>query len=139
VNENIEGIIIGAANTVAKIKISRHGDCCNCGACPGESAMIIQAHNKIGARLGQHVLVETKFDNRVLLQGAFFIFCLPLLAILIGVIGGLWIAFLLKISVAVPVLACGMLLFLIVIWVIKRFDATLRLKKDLPVIIKTID
>jgi len=138
-NETIEGIIIEAVNTIAKIKISRHGDCCNCGACPGENAMIIQARNKIGARSGQHVLVEMKFDNRILLYGAFIIFCLPLLAILIGVTGGLLIAFLLKVSVTVPALACGMSIFLISIWIIKRFDAELRLKKDLPVIVKTID
>ena len=56
-----EGIVLECLDQgMAKVKTSRHNDCENCGACPGNSAIVLQARNPLKARPGQRVLVEVK-------------------------------------------------------------------------------
>ncbi|MHC1684600.1 MAG: SoxR reducing system RseC family protein [Clostridiaceae bacterium] len=38
--------------------MGRHSDCKNCGACPGDNSVIIDVDNKIGAKIGQMVLLK---------------------------------------------------------------------------------
>lgn len=112
-----EGIVIEIDNEVAKVKLSRHGDCENCGACPGSEAMILEANNLIGAKRGEHVILEIKENN--MLKAAFIVYILPLISIFIGAelgaflsstfgkgtysfqIGGAVIAFLISLAVIV--------------------------------------
>lgn len=77
-----EGIVIDLNNQIAKVKLSRHGDCENCGACPGSEAMVLEANNLIGAKRGEHVVLEVKENN--MLKAAFIVYILPLVSIFIG-------------------------------------------------------
>jgi sigma-E factor negative regulatory protein RseC len=55
-----QGLVIDVANGEAKIRVGRHSDCKNCGACPGNDSVIVCADNKIGAKPGQRVAFEVK-------------------------------------------------------------------------------
>lgn len=85
-----EGIVIEVVGNTAKIKTNRHGDCKNCGACPGDQAMVVDALNPLGAKAGQRVTFEIKQTN--MLKAAFIVYILPLISIFIGVISGTMIA-----------------------------------------------
>jgi len=58
-----EGVVVEVSGRIAKVKTSRHDDCENCGACPGNSAMILDVLNTMGAELGQRVLVKIQEIN----------------------------------------------------------------------------
>ncbi len=82
-----EGIVLEVTdNHMAKVKTSRHNDCENCGACPGNSALILDARNDLGAKPGQRVAIEVREVN--MLKAAFIVYILPLIAIFIGVVAG---------------------------------------------------
>lgn len=81
-----QGLVIEVNNDMAKIKVGRHNDCRNCGACPGNDSVIISANNKIGAKPGQRVAFEVKEDN--VLKAAFVVFILPLIVAFIGALLG---------------------------------------------------
>ncbi len=83
-----EGVVIQTTGNIAKVKANRHGDCKNCGACPGDNAMVVDAINPLGAKPGQHVAFEIKEVN--MLKAAFVVYILPLVAVFIGaLVGGL--------------------------------------------------
>lgn len=88
-----EGIIIETDGVTAKIKVGRHVECKDCGACPGSDAAIVTVRNTINALVGQRVLFEVKDEGA--LKGAFLIFVFPLLALFIGLfLGGIAAAYL---------------------------------------------
>ena len=116
-----EGIIIEIfENNMAKVKVGRHGECKNCGACPGDSALVIEAQNLIGAKAGQRVAFEMKETN--MLMAAFVVYIAPLVAILIGVAIGQAIAVKFGYSVRGFQIAGGILTFILSILNIKIFD-----------------
>jgi len=81
-----EGLVIETEGNIARIKAGRHNDCKNCGACPGDSDIIVCAKNQKGAVPGQRVVFEVKGTNAVI--GAFIVFVLPLIAVFVGIILG---------------------------------------------------
>lgn len=82
-----EGIVLEVIDShMAKVKTSRHNDCENCGACPGNSALVLDVRNDIGAKPGQRVAIEVKEVN--MLKAAFIVYILPLITVLIGVLTG---------------------------------------------------
>ncbi len=81
-----EGIVLEVFDGTAKVKTSRHNDCENCGACPGNSAIVLEADNSLGAKPGQRVAVEVQEVN--MLKAAFIVYVLPLIAIFVGVLIG---------------------------------------------------
>lgn len=85
-----EGIVIELNSHIAKVKVARHGDCENCGACPGNNAMVLEANNAIGAKKGDHVVFELVEKN--MLKAAFVVYVLPLMLIFAGVEAGDWAA-----------------------------------------------
>ncbi|MGE5628360.1 MAG: SoxR reducing system RseC family protein [Solirubrobacterales bacterium] len=80
------GIVVEVHGNMAKVRATRHGDCKNCGACPGDNAMILDARNPIGAKVGQNVTFEIQEVN--MLQAAFIVYILPLVAIFLGAMAG---------------------------------------------------
>jgi sigma-E factor negative regulatory protein RseC len=131
-----EGVIVEDNGKTAKVKLSRHSECSSCGLCPGEDAIIIDAYNKAGAAIGQRVTVE--ITNQNVLKAAFIVYILPLLAVGAGIILGLWLSGLLKISSVLCASIGGIVLLLASIFSIKYFDRSLQLKEDLPIIIKKV-
>lgn len=81
-----QGIVIEVNNGTAKVKVARHGDCENCGACAGDNAMVLEVNNEIQAKKSQSVVFELK--NEGMLKAAFIVYILPLLLTFIGVVIG---------------------------------------------------
>ncbi|MBP1765422.1 MAG: positive regulator of sigma RseC/MucC [Firmicutes bacterium] len=77
-----EGIVIETRGDMARVKTSRHNDCENCGACPGNSAIVLDARNPLDAKIGQRVVIEIQEVN--MLKAAFIVYVLPLLAAFAG-------------------------------------------------------
>jgi sigma-E factor negative regulatory protein RseC len=116
-----EGIVIEIfKDNMAKVKVGRHGECKNCGACPGDSALVIEAQNFIGAKAGQKVAFEMKETN--MLMAAFVVYILPLIAIFVGVIVGQGVAVKFGYFVQGFQIAGGILAFILSIVNIKFFD-----------------
>lgn len=130
-----EGIVIEIDGSISKVRMGKHSNCKDCGACPGSDAAIITADNRIGAKLGQRVSVELQEAN--VLTGAFVVFILPLIFIFIGAVTGKQLGGLLGVSKLISEFIGGATFSIIVIAVIKLFDQFVARKdKDIPVILK---
>lgn len=81
-----EGIVIDTHDGVAKVKLSRHGECSGCGLCPGDNVLVLEAENCLGAKPGQHVHIQVPEVN--MLRAAFVIYILPLILTLTGYAAG---------------------------------------------------
>lgn len=84
------GIVVEAEGSMAKVRATRHGDCKNCGACPGDDAMLVEARNPVGAKVGQRVAFLIPEVN--MLQAAFTVYMLPLVAIALGAVAGWYVS-----------------------------------------------
>lgn len=81
-----EGIVISVAGEMARVRTSRHNDCKNCGACPGNDALVLDARNPLGAKPGQLVMIEVQEIG--FLKSAFIVYMLPLIAMALGALAG---------------------------------------------------
>ena len=132
-----EGVIIEVfENNMAKVKVGRHGECKNCGACPGDSALVIEAQNFIGAKAGQRAAFEMKETN--MLMAAFVVYIAPLVAILVGVVVGQAIAVKFGYSVKGFQIGGGILTFLLSVLNIKIFDKFAHNNKKMQPIITRV-
>jgi Positive regulator of sigma E activity len=130
-----EGVVIEIDGKISKVRMGKHSNCKDCGACPGSDAAIITADNRIGAKLGQRVSVELQESN--VLIGAFVIFVLPLIFIFTGVITGRELGGLLGVNELISEFIGGAAFSIAVIFLIKLFDHFIAKKdKDIPVILK---
>lgn len=132
-----EGIVLEINGETAKVKASRHSDCENCGACPGNDAPIITVSNKINARAGQSVLFEIQDEQT--LKGAFLIFILPIIALFAGVWLGGAVFLYLSLGVMAGRIIGGIAFLLLSVLLIKLQDKKLgRQRNSLPAIVKII-
>lgn len=131
------GVVLEVSGNKAKVKTSRHSDCENCGACPGNQAMIVEAQNPVGAKPGQRVELEIKEVN--MLKAAFIVYMLPLIAIFLGALGGTWIGQELDYPVLMFQIIGGSLAFILSVVYIKFFDRASRGNSQMqPVITRII-
>lgn len=132
-----QGLVIETSNGIAKIKVGRHNDCKNCGACSGNDSIIISADNKIGAKPGQRVSFEVKETN--VLSAAFIVFILPLIALFIGVVLGGFLAQYIRVNVRMLQIIGGTIALVVAIIAVKMFDkAANKSKKSQPVIVRIL-
>ena len=133
-----EGIIIDISkDNIAKIKVGRHNECKNCGACPGDSSVVIEAKNTIGAKAGQRIAFEMKETS--MLMAAFVVYILPLIAIVVGVIVGQTIAKQFGYSVRGFQIGGGVITFILSMINIKRYDKYAHNNEKMqPVITRTL-
>ena len=132
-----EGIVIEVVDNIAKVKVGRHSDCSNCGACPGSNSVIIDANNKIGAKLGQRVEFEVKETN--VLSGAFIVFVMPIIVAFIGVLCGRFLADYIGANINAFQVVGGIIAFLLSLIFIKLFDKAATLSEESkPVIIRIL-
>lgn len=132
-----EGMVLEVSGCMAKVKTSRHNDCENCGACPGNSAMILDALNSMGAKPGQCVVVEIKEIN--MLKAAFTVYILPLVAAFAGAIIGDFLGRFLGFEELISRLIGGSGMTLLSIWYIKYYDNSARMDDKMqPTIIQII-
>lgn len=135
--EKEEGVVIEVAGDIARIKVGKHNECKNCGACPGNDSAIITAKNQIGAAPGQRVVFEMSQSNS--LKAAFIVFVLPLIGVFIGALLGGQVADLTGYSTVPCRIVGGIVVFILVALFIKRFDNYVGKKeKSLPVIVKIL-
>ena len=132
-----EGIVLEVIGDMAKVKTSRHNDCENCGACPGNSAMVLEALNPVGAKPGQRVAIEVQEVN--MLKAAFIVYILPLIAVFIGaVLGGMLAQKLGNESLWFQVTG-GIVAFVLSVVYIKYFDSAARMDvKMQPIIVRIL-
>lgn len=132
-----EGIVLEVVGDMAKVKTSRHNDCENCGACPGNSAMVLEALNPVGAKPGQRVAIEVQEVN--MLKAAFIVYILPLIAVFIGaVLGGMLAQRLGNESLWFQVTG-GIVAFVLSVVYIKYFDSAARMDvKMQPIIVRIL-
>lgn len=116
-----EGIIIEIfGDNIAKVKVGRHNECKNCGACPGDSSVVIEAKNPVGAKKGQRIAFEMKETN--MLMAAFVVYIAPLISVVVGIFAGQLIAEIFGLSVRGFQIGGGILTFILSIILIKFFD-----------------
>ncbi len=119
------GIVVEVNGNMAKVRATRHGDCKNCGACPGDNAMIVDARNPVGAKVGQNVTFEIQEVN--MLQAAFIVYMLPLVAIFLGAVAGWYAANRMgSQSVVTFQVIGGIIAFALSVLYIKIFDKSAR-------------
>jgi len=132
-----EGIVIEIRGDMARVKTSRHNDCENCGACPGNSAIVLDARNPVDAKPGQRVVIEIQEVN--MLKAAFIVYVLPLLAAFAGAITGGWLASRMGYESTWFQVAGGLVFFAFAIFYIKVFDRSSRSDVEMqPVIIRIL-
>ena len=132
-----QGLVIEVTDNITKIKVGRHSDCSNCGACPGSDSVIISANNKIGAKVGDKVTFEMREDN--VLKGAFIVFVLPLIIAFMGVILGGFIGKYIGSNINVFQIIGGITAFLLSLIFVKLFDrAATTSEKSKPEIISIL-
>jgi sigma-E factor negative regulatory protein RseC len=122
---------------MAKVKASRHSDCENCGSCPGNTAIVVEALNPVGAQRGQRVALEVKEVN--MLKAAFIVYMLPLIAAVGGAFVGDYVAALQQATTPLWYQVCsGLGAFGLSIVYIKYFDRNARTNDKMKPIITRI-
>jgi len=132
-----EGVVLSVAGDIARVRTSRHSDCENCGACPGNDALVLDARNPLAAKPGQLVVVEVQDVN--MLKSAFIVYMLPLIALGGGAAAGGYAAQRLVLDTLWLPAAGAVLAFAATLLYIRYFDR--KVKKDtkmLPVIIRIL-
>ena len=128
-----EGVVIETFGDMAKVKSSRHGDCKNCGACPGDNATVLDVQNPLGAKPGQRVSFEIKETN--MLKAAFVVYIMPLIAMFLGAVAGFWLGEKIGKPTVMFQIGGGILAFMLSIVYVKIFDKSAHGdKKMLPII-----
>ena len=131
-----EGIVISTDDSIAKVKVNRHGECSNCGSCPGESAMIFNVYNILNAIPGQRVVIEVQEVN--MLRAAFVVYIMPIALTLVGLLIGLFIAHSFRLPSKIIEASTGLIAFILSIFMIKSFDKSAFTNKNNQPIMKNI-
>jgi len=132
-----QGVVIEANENIARVKTNRHGDCKNCGACPGDNATVLEVQNPLGAKPGQRVVFEIKEEN--MLKAAFVVYILPIIAIFLGAICGTWLATKFGQSNKMFQIGGAIIAFILSVLYVKVFDrATGKNNKIKPIITRIL-
>jgi sigma-E factor negative regulatory protein RseC len=133
-----EGIVVEVDGKTAKVRASRHGDCKNCGACPGDNAIVLDTQNPVSAKVGQLVAFEIQEAN--MLQAAFIVYIMPLVAIFVGALAGGYLANKFGQTVNSYRIIGGVVAFILSVVYIKLYDSSAKKNiKMQPVITKILD
>jgi len=136
-NQEEVGIVIEVNGNLAKVKAARHGDCENCGACPGDSAIMMDVQNPISAKPGQRVAFEV--HNTSMVKAAFVVYALPLFAAAVGAAIGWFIANQFGLPLVAFQVGGGIIGFCLSLIVVKSYDKTLKNDTtSLPIITKIL-
>lgn len=119
-----DGVVVAVDGVIAKVKTSRHNNCENCGACPGNSAIVLDAQNPVGAKAGQRVEIEIREAG--MLKAAFVVFLLPLIAVFAGVMAAGYVAEQLGYNVFGLKLTGALLALALALAYVKHFDRSAK-------------
>lgn len=135
-NSQQQGIVISVAGEMARVKTSRHNDCENCGACPGNAAIVLDARNPLGAKPGQAVMLEVQEVG--MLKSAFIVYMMPLIAMFLGALAGGWAAERLAHDALWFQIGGAVAAFAVAVLYIRYFDRSARDNKNLQPVITRI-
>ena len=118
------GIVSKIQKDIATVKVDKKDECSKCGMClfpQGVNAITFNANNKVGAKLGDTVVIERYADGGLL--SALLVFLVPLILIGVSVFLGLCI---IKWQLSVLILS----LSLIILWyiILSKIDKILKRK-----------
>lgn len=131
------GIVVGVDGELAKVSAARHADCKDCGACPGEDAIVMDVRNPIGAKPGQKVAFEIQEANMII--AAFMVYVMPLLAAAVGAVIGWFGANKLGQPLVPFQIGGGIIVFCLSLIFVKLYDKAVKKDtKSLPVITKIL-
>ena len=133
---NEVGYVVEQNDDITKIKLGRHSECKNCGACPGNNNLIVSVNNPIGAKVGDKVCVQMPQDNIV--PSVYVVYIQPLLLVFVGAIIGYLVSVYTHKSATVLEVVFGAIFFIISIIFIKVADKKAGKSNNLPTIIKII-
>jgi len=129
------GVVIEANGNLAKVKAARHGDCENCGACPGDNAIMMDVQNTISAKPGQRVAFVV--HNTSMVIAAFVVYVLPIVVAAAGTAIGWFIANKFGLLLAPFQAGGGIIGFCLSLIIVKLYDKAIKKDtKSLPVITK---
>lgn len=132
------GIVIEVNGNLAKVKAARHGDCDNCGSCPGDSAIMMDVQNSISAKPGQKVAFEVQSTSMVI--AAFVVYALPLVIAAAGTITGWFIANMFGQPLVSFQAGGGIIGFCLSLIIVKLYDRAIKNDtKTLPIITKKLN
>ena len=128
------GIVSKIQKDIATVKVDKKDECSKCGMClfpQGVNAITFNANNKVGAKLGDTVVIERYADGGLL--SALLVFLVPLILIGVSVFLGLCI---IKWQLSVLILS----LSLIILWyiILSKIDKILKRKWGYKTIIVEI-
>ena len=118
-----EGMVIKTGPATARIKTTRSGACESCasrGACStigGGQEMEVEALNPVGAREGDHVVIN--FESSALLKISFLLYVFPVICMLVGALLGHWLGLTLGLSGSAVSVISAVLFFLLAFLIIK--------------------
>ena len=129
------GIVVEANGNLAKVKAARHGDCENCGACPGDNAIMMDVQNTISAKPGQRVAFVV--HNTSMVTAAFVVYVLPIVIAAAGTAIGWFMANGFGLPLAPLQVGGGIIGFCLSLIIVKLYDKVMKKDtKSLPVITK---
>lgn len=130
------GVVIEIDGKTAKVRASRHGNCKDCGLCLGDSAITVEAQNPLAAEVGQSVDFELQEVN--MLQTAFIVYIMPLIAALVGSVFGAYIGSKFGLSVILFEVGGGVIAFILSLIFIKLYDKSAKKNKKMQPVITRI-
>jgi len=89
---NTTGVVVDVKNEKAFVHIARNTACENCGACHFDEKTLnlkVTAVNQAGAKVGDQV--ELSMENVNFFRASFFLYGVPLIALLVGVFTGIFL------------------------------------------------
>lgn len=116
------GFVVKTEKNIAKVKVDKKDECSKCGMClfpQGANSIDFIADNKMGAKVGDSVVIERKTDAKFL--GAVLVFLIPLILIGVSAILGFLI---IKSDLSVLILSVT----LIILWyvILSKIDKNLK-------------
>lgn len=130
------GYVVEQDGEVTKIKLGRHSECKNCGACPGNNNLIVSVNNPLEAKVGDKVCIQMPQDN--IIPSVYIVYIQPLVLVFMGTIIGYLISVYTHRSATVLEVVFGAIFFIISIIFIKVVDQKAGKSNNLPTIIKII-
>ncbi len=134
--EQLEGFVVGVEGAIAKVRLTVHAECEDCGMCLGDNAVTIDADNQIGAKLAHKVMIEVEKNHTI--RAAFIVYMCPLLAAVLGVIIAEFLAPVIGISRLGLDILGGCIFFALAVIAVVRYDKAISRKRILPKIIRII-
>ena len=129
------GVVVELVDSKAKIAMTRTSACDKCNIClmPERTAMVAEAWNNPGAKVGDQVCINVPDRGRI--TGAFILFLVPVFALLSGLILGLWAAGQLGLSQHATLVAGISVAILLIpsFFLIRWYDRRLALRYALEV------